>query len=324
MTLHEPIYVAGHKGLVGSAIVRALHEAGHTNLLIQTKQQLDLTVQDDVMKWFGRERPQTVFLAAAKVGGIHANSEFPGDFARENLSIAINVTDACRVHGVKRLVFLGSACIYPKHADNPIQEESLLSGPLEPTNAPYAIAKIAGLTLVSAYRKQFGMPGVSLMPANLYGPGDNFHPTHSHVIPGLMRRFHEAKVHGSPEVAVWGTGRASREFLHVDDLAEACLMIATKDSATDLLNVGSGEEVEIGELARLIAKVVGYSGRILFDHSKPDGTPRRVLDSTKIRRLGWKPQKNLAQGLSDTYQWCLETGVFAPRESRTASFERAM
>jgi GDP-L-fucose synthase len=300
--LRGPIYVAGHRGLVGAAIVRELTRLG-APLITKTHAALDLTNQAAVRAFFDTERPAAVFLAAAKVGGIHANDTYPADFIRDNLLISANVIDAARNAGVAKLVFLGSSCIYPRLAPQPIREESLLTGPLEPTNQWYAIAKIAGIKMCQAYRRQYGFSAISLMPTNLYGPGDNFTPVNSHVIPGLMRRFHEAKRDGAPEVAVWGTGNALREFLHVDDMARAAVACFLDYDDAEIVNIGSGQEVTIRELAEHMAAVTGYTGRIVFDASKPDGTPRKALDIGRLRSLGWEPTYTLATGLAETYRW---------------------
>jgi len=304
-TLPGPVYVAGHRGLVGAAIVRALRKQGR-EVVTRTHAELDLTDQAAVRAFFNDVRPAAVFLAAAKVGGIHANDAYPADFIRDNLLIQTNVIDAAYKAAVQKLVFLGSSCIYPKLAPQPMREDCLLTGPLEPTNQWYAIAKIAGIKMCQAYRRQYGFPAISLMPTNLYGPGDNFTPVNSHVIPGLMRRFHEAKIAGQDAVAVWGTGRALREFLHVDDMAAAALLCFERYDDEEIINVGSGEEVTIAELATLMAKVTGYQGRIAFDADKPDGTPRKALDIGRLASLGWKPAVSLAAGLAQTYQWFLD------------------
>ncbi len=300
-----PIYVAGHRGLVGSAIARALTGLGR-EVLTRTHAELDLTDQAAVRAFFERKRPGAVFLAAAKVGGIHANNTYPADFIRDNLLIQTNVIDAAWRSGVARLVFLGSSCIYPRLAPQPIREEHLLTGPLEPTNEPYAVAKIAGIKMCQAYRRQYGFSAISLMPTNLYGPGDNFDAVNSHVIPGLLRRFHEAVREGREEVAVWGTGRARREFLHVDDMARAAIACFERYDAEEIINIGSGEEVTIAELAGLMAQVTGFGGRVAFDASKPDGTPRKALDISRLSALGWRPSISLKQGLAETYRWFLE------------------
>jgi GDP-L-fucose synthase len=300
------IYVAGHTGLVGSALLRRLRAAGHGSLLTPTRSQLDLTLADQVNEFFREERPEYVFLAAARVGGIMANSTYPVEFLRENLLIQLNVLHAAAEVGVERLLFLGSSCIYPKHAPQPMKEEHLLTGPLEPTNEPYAIAKIAGIKLCQAYARQHGADFISVMPTNLYGPGDNFDLQTSHVLPALLRKFHEAKEEGHQEVEIWGTGRPRREFMHVDDLADACLFLLQHPAPPDLINVGIGRDISIRELAELIQEVVGYRGRLRFDSTKPDGTPRKLLDVSAISRLGWTAQVPLRDGIEATYQWYRE------------------
>jgi len=297
------IYVAGHRGLVGSALVRRLELEGYRNLVVRTRQELDLRDPGAVDRFFGQEKPEYVFLAAAKVGGIWANARYPAEFIRDNLQIQVNVIDAAYRHGVKKLLFLGSSCIYPKHAPQPLKEEYLLTGPLEATNEAYAVAKIAGLKMVQAYRRQYGFCGICLMPSNLYGPGDNFDPETSHVLPALIRRFHEAKVGGAPEVVVWGTGTPRREFLHVDDLADAAVFLMRHYDDERPINVGVGEDVTIRELAELVAEVVGYRGRIVFDPSKPDGTPRKLLDVSRLHALGWRARIPLSEGVRQTYEW---------------------
>ncbi|KAL7224421.1 hypothetical protein ACSBR1_025800 [Camellia fascicularis] len=300
------IFVAGHRGLVGSAIVNKLRQLGFTNLLLRSHSHLDLTRQSAVEAFFAAENPQFVILAAAKVGGIHANNTYPADFIAINLQIQTNVIDSAYRHGVKKLVFLGSSCIYPKFAPQPIPEDALLTGPLEPTNEWYAVAKIAGIKMCQAYRIQYNWDAISAMPTNLYGPNDNFHPENSHVLPALMRRFHEAKVSGAKEVVVWGTGSPLREFLHVDDLADAVVFLMEKYSGLGHVNVGSGKEVTIKELAELVKEVVGFEGELVWDTSKPDGTPRKLMDSSKLSGLGWVPKISLRDGLVDTYKWYLE------------------
>lgn len=300
------IYVAGHRGLVGSAILRRLQEEGYVNLVIRTRWELDLTDQQGVYRFFEEERPEYVFLAAAKVGGILANATYPADFIRENLLIQTHVIDAAYRYGVKKLLFLGSSCIYPKFAPQPMREEHLLTGPLEPTNEAYAVAKIAGIKTIQAYRRQHGFNGICLMPTNLYGPGDNFDLETSHVIPALIRKFHEAKVSGKGEVVVWGTGTPRREFLYVDDLADAALFLMLHYDEEEIINVGVGEDISIRELAELVAQVVGFSGRIVFDPSKPDGTPRKLLAVSRLFSLGWRPKVSLEEGLRRTYLWFLE------------------
>jgi GDP-L-fucose synthase len=302
----DSIFVAGHRGLVGAALVRGLRAAGFTNLLLRTSAELDLREQAAVRQFFATERPKYVFLAAAKVGGIWANQTSPADFIRDNLQIQTNVIDAAYRSGVQKLLFLGSSCIYPKFAAQPIREQSLLSGSLEPTNEFYAIAKIAGLKMCAAYRRQYGFDAISAMPTNLYGPGDNFNPETSHVIPALLRKFHAAKMHGEKEVVVWGTGAPRREFLHVDDLASACLHLMQNYSAEGCVNVGCGEDLSILELAGLVADVTEFGGRIVFDDSRPDGTPRKLLDTSLLESLGWAPSIPLRQGLEETYRWYAE------------------
>jgi len=302
MKVESKIYIAGHRGMVGSAIVRELNRRGFRNLIVRTSKELDLTRQDAVEAFFSKERPDGVILAAAKVGGILANAQDLTGFLYQNLMIEANVIRAAAENGATKLLFLGSSCIYPKLAPQPLKEEYLLTGALEPTNEAYAIAKIAGLKLAEYYNHEHKREFISVMPSNLYGPGDNYHPNQSHVIPGLIRRFHEAKTNGLPEVKVWGTGTPLREFLHVDDLARACVFLFEKYGAPGFLNVGSGEEITIRALAQLVAEVVGFKGRIVFDTSKPDGTPRKVMDSSRIRTLGWKPEISLREGLNGAYQ----------------------
>jgi GDP-L-fucose synthase len=300
------IYVAGHRGLVGSAIVRRLQREGYNNLLLASSGDPDLRDQRAVNEFFARQKPDYVFLAAAKVGGILANSTQPAEFLFDNLAIQTNVIDASWRNGVRKLLFLGSSCIYPKFAPQPIREESLLTGALEPTNEAYAIAKIAGLKLAQAYRAQYGFPAISLMPTNLYGPGDNFDPEKSHVLPALIRRFHEAVVSGAREVVLWGTGTPRREFLHVDDLAAAACFAMKHYDGAEPLNVGTGEDLLIAELAEMVARTVGYTNEIRFDPSKPDGTPRKLLDVSKFTALGWRASISLAEGLASTYAWYRE------------------
>jgi len=300
------IYVAGHRGLVGSAIVRRLEKSGYSRLVLRTSRELDLTRQADVERFFEEERPEYVFLAAARVGGIHANNTYPADFIRDNLLIQTNVIDAAYRAGVRKLQFLGSSCIYPREAPQPITEDALLTGPLEKTNESYAVAKIAGIKLCQALRRQHGFDAISVMPTNLYGPNDNFHPVNSHVIPGLLRRFHEARAAGAPEVEVWGTGRATREFLHVDDLADALVFLMRNYSGEGVVNVGSGREMTIAELADRIAEAVGYQGVVRFGAPDLDGTPRKALDNSRIAAMGWKPGIDFREGLAGTYRWYLE------------------
>lgn len=300
------IYVAGHRGLVGSAIVKKLLQLGFTNLILKTHKELDLTRQSDVESFFAAEKPEFVILAAAKVGGIHANNTYPAEFISINLQIQTNVIHSSYINGVKKILFLGSSCIYPKIAPQPITEEALLTGPLEPTNEWYAVAKIAGIKMCQAYRLQYNWDAISGMPTNLYGPNDNFHPENSHVLPALMRRFHEAKVSGAKEVVVWGTGSPLREFLHVDDLADAVVFMMENYSGLVHINVGSGQEVTIKELAELVKEVVGFEGELVWDATKPDGTPRKLMDSSKLADLGWVPKVSLKDGLVDTYKWYVE------------------
>lgn len=297
------IFIAGHRGLVGSAIARKLESNGHRNLLRRTRAELDLRDQGAVERFFAAEKPEYVFLAAAKVGGIMANATYPADFLYENLAIQNNVIHLAWKYGVRKLVFLGSSCIYPKFAPQPISEDSLLTGPLEATNEAYAIAKIAGLKLCAAYRAQYGFPAISLMPTNLYGPGDNFDLEKSHVLPALIRRFHEARMGGAAEVTLWGTGTPRREFLHVDDLAAAACFLMVHYDGAQPLNVGTGQDLTIAELAALVASVVGYQGRIVYDASKPDGTPRKLLDVSCIHALGWQARIPLHEGIASTYKW---------------------
>ena len=297
------VFVAGHRGLVGSAIVRRLQVEGERKLVLRSRQQLDLTNQTDVEEFFASERLDYVFLAAARVGGIHANDSYPAEFLRDNLAIQTNVIHSAWRHGVRKLCFLGSSCIYPKLAPQPLREEYLLTGPLEPTNEWYAVAKIAGLKMCQAYRRQYGFDAISLMPTNLYGPGDNFHPLNSHVLPALIRRFHEAKQRGDREVTVWGSGAPRREFLHVDDLADAAVFLMQNYSGEGFINVGVGQDLSIIELAQLVADIVGFSGSIVTDPSKPDGTFRKLLDVSRLRRMGWQHSTTLEEGIISTYRW---------------------
>jgi GDP-L-fucose synthase len=309
MNKDSRLFVAGHGGLVGSAIHRRLQSDGHTNILTRTRAQLDLRDQTGVEELFRREQPEYVFLSAAKVGGIYANSTFPADFMRDNLQIQSNIIDSAYRHGTKKLMFLGSSCIYPKLAPQPVSEPSLLTGPLEPTNEWYAIAKIAGLKMCQAYRRQYGFNAISVIPTNLYGPGDNFDSQNSHVVPALIRRFHEAKCRGEAKVAVWGTGTPRREFLHVDDLADACVFLMDGYDSEEHINVGWGEDISVRDLAMLIREIVGYTGEIQFDASKPDGTPRKLLDVGRLRSRGWAPRIALRAGLESVYLWFLEAGA---------------
>jgi GDP-L-fucose synthase len=299
------IYVAGHTGLVGSALLRRLQAGAASQLLVRTRAELDLTDAAAVDAFFRAERPQFVFLAAAKVGGIVANDTYPADFIRDNLAIQLNVIDAAWRHGTQKLLFLGSSCVYPKHAPQPMKEEHLLTGPLEPTNEPYAIAKIAGIKMCEAYRRQYGASFITTMPTNLYGPHDNFDLETSHVLPALIRRFHEAKEAGAPAVTLWGTGTPRREFLHVDDLADACVHLMLHYDGAEPVNIGWGRDIEIRELAALVARAVGYEGRVEWDASRPDGTPRKLLDTSRLTALGWTPRIGLEDGVRDTYGWFL-------------------
>jgi GDP-L-fucose synthase len=305
MNPESSIFVAGHRGLVGSAIVRRLQAAGFRNLVLRARNELNLTRQSAVESFFAEVRPEYVFFAAAKVGGILANDSFPAEFLQDNLVIQTNIIDAAYRNGARKLLFLGSSCIYPKHAPQPIPEDSLLTGPLEPTNEWYAIAKIAGLKMCQAYRKQYGFNAISAMPTNLYGPGDNFSLKSSHVLPALLRKIHEAKEAGATEVEVWGTGRPRREFLHVDDLADACVFLMRNYDGDGWVNVGWGRDETIAELADTIRQVVGFTGSLRFDSSKPDGTPRKLLDTTRLTSLGWSPKIGLEAGIRSTYEWFL-------------------
>lgn len=303
MDTSESIYVAGHAGLVGSAITRRLRAAGYENILMRTRQELDLTRQPDVERFFAEVRPAYVFLAAAKVGGIHANDTYPADFIRDNLQLQTNIIDAAYRHGARKLLFLGSSCVYPKIAPQPMREDCLLSGPLEPTNEWYAIAKISGIKMCQAYRRQYGFSAICAMPTNLFGPGDNFSLQTSHVLPALIRKFHEAHVAGAPTVVVWGSGKPRREFLHVDDLADAVVFLMQRYEDPVPINVGVGEDLSIAELAELVARIVGFRGRIELDPDKPDGTPRKLLDVSRLSALGWRPRISLEEGIRMTYDW---------------------
>lgn len=306
------IFVAGHRGLAGSAITRHLQASGFHNLLLRTRAELDLLDPQAVNSFFAKERPEYVFLAAAKVGGIWANTAYPAEFIRDNLVLQTNVIDAAYRHQAAKLLFLGSSCIYPKFAPQPLKEEYLLTGPLETSNEWYAIAKIAGIKTCEAYRQQYGFTAISIMPSNLYGPGDNFDLQTSHVLPSLMRRFHEAKVSQLPSVTLWGTGSPKREFLHVDDLASAAVFLMQNYNEKEFINVGVGEDISIADLAKLVASIVEYSGEFLFDPSKPDGTPRKLLDSTRLHSLGWRHSISLAAGIRSTYQWFLSSQAGQP------------
>lgn len=318
MKLTDKVYIAGHRGLVGSALMRNLQTKGYVNLLTRTHAELDLTNQADVEAFFAHEKPDYVFLAAAKVGGIHANNEYPAEFIRDNLAIQTNVIHAAYQNQVKRLLFLGSSCIYPKFAPQPMKEEYLLTGPLEPTNRPYALAKIAGIEMCWSYNRQYGTQYLAAMPTNLYGPGDNYHPENSHVIPALIRKFHEAKINGSPTVTVWGTGTPKREFMYSEDMADACVylmnlpgeeyqtLLGSDEAKTGrfeppLVNIGVGEDVTIRELAETVKQVVGFEGEIVFDTSKPDGTPRKLMDVSRLHAMGWRTGAGLKQGLASAY-----------------------
>ena len=295
------IYVAGHRGMVGSALVRALQTRGCTNLVLRTRHELDLCDAVAVRSFFDQEKPEVVVVAAARVGGIHANATYPAEFIHENLASAHNLIHEAYRHSAKRLLFLGSSCIYPREAPQPMKEECLLSGPLEPTTEAYAIAKIAGLKLCQFYRQQYGVLFHSAMPTNLYGPGDNYHSENSHVLPALLRRFHEAKISGAPSVTLWGTGKSMREFLHVDDLATALLLLLESEQPADWINVGSGTDVTIRELAELIARIIGFQGSLEWDSTRPDGTPRKLMDSSKLFGMGWRPQFDLEAGIRHAY-----------------------
>jgi GDP-L-fucose synthase len=303
MQKSHKIFIAGHRGLVGSALCRRLTAEGFDNLVARTRGELDLRRDDAVRAFFNLERPDVVVFAAAKVGGIKANTDAPVEFLLDNLDIQNNVIRAAHTYGVKKLLFLGSSCIYPKFAPQPIPESALLTGPLEPTNEAYAIAKIAGIKLCQSYRREYGADFISAMPTNLYGPNDNFDLDSSHVMPALIRKAHEAKIADAKEMIVWGSGDPRREFLHVDDLAAACVYLLQNYDDADIINVGSGEDISIRELAELICEVVGFQGRIAWDRSKPDGTPRKLLDVSKIRGLGWQPTISLREGLTRTYEW---------------------
>ena len=318
MDLNDKIYIAGHRGLVGSAIVRQLESRGFTNLLMRTHKELDLTNQAQVQSFFQQERPDYVILAAAKVGGIHANNTYPADFIYQNMMIEANVINSAYENQVKRLLFLGSTCIYPKAVEQPMREDALLTDVLEPTNEPYALAKIAGIKLCESYNRQHGTDFRSVMPTNLYGINDNFHPENSHVIPALMRRFHEAKINNDAKVIVWGTGKAMREFLYVDDMAQASLFVLELDEQIyqantkpmlSHINVGTGKDVTIREVAEIMKEVVGYKGKLAFDTIKPDGALRKLIDVTRLKNMGWSYTVNLKEGLEKTYEWYLSEVV---------------
>ncbi len=309
MDKNAKIYVAGHRGLVGSALVRVLQKEGFNNLLLKTRQELDLLDQKAVADFFQREKPEYVFLAAAKVGGIIANDLYPAEFIYENLVIETNIIHSAYQSGVKKLLFLGSSCIYPKFAAQPIKEDYLMTGALEATNAPYAVAKIAGVYMCQAYREQYGADFISLMPTNLYGQNDNFNPETSHVLPAMIYKFHTAKKEGAKEVVLWGTGTPKRDFLHVDDLARASLFLMENYSEGDIVNIGSGDDISIKDLAETVKAVVGYEGEVVWDSSKPDGTPRKVLDVSKLSSLGWQPEFPLKKGIDAVYSWALENSA---------------
>ncbi|PWJ40942.1 GDP-L-fucose synthase [Sediminitomix flava] len=302
MNKDSKIYIAGHRGMVGSAILRRLEKNGCRNILVRTSKELDLRNQEEVANFFESEKPEYVFLAAAKVGGIHANNTYRGEFLYDNLMIQNNVIHQSYVHGVKKLMFLGSSCIYPKMAPQPLQEDYLLTGELEPTNEPYAIAKIAGIKMCDAYRSQYGCNFISVMPTNLYGPNDNYDLNNSHVLPALLRKFHEAKVNGDSEVVCWGTGTPMREFLHADDLADACFFLMQNYNEEGLVNIGTGTDVTIKELAETIKETVGFEGELVWDASKPDGTPRKLMNVDKLKSLGWEYSIDLCDGISSVYQ----------------------
>ena len=305
MQPESSIFVAGHRGLVGSAIVRRLRAGGFHNLVLRDRTELDLTRQGAVERFFAEARPEYVFFAAAKVGGILANNNYPAEFIQDNLVIQTNIIDSAYRNGTRKLLFLGSSCIYPKFAPQPMPEDCLLTGPLEPTNEWYAIAKIAGLKMCQAYRRQYGFNAISAMPTNLYGPGDNFSLKNAHVLPALLRKIHEAKEAGAAEVEVWGTGKPRREFLHVDDLADACLFLMRNYDGDGWVNVGWGRDETIAELADTLRRVIGFQGALRFDTSKPDGTPRKLLDTTRLTELGWSPKIGLETGIRSTYEWFL-------------------
>ncbi len=306
MNKNSKIYIAGHKGLVGSAIVRRLIDEGYENIITKSRDELDLLNKEKVSQFFKKETPEYIFLAAAKVGGILGNSKYPADFIYQNLEIQNNILHNAHINNVKKLIFLGSSCIYPKMSQQPIKEEYLLTGSLEETNKPYAIAKIAGIIACESYNRQHGTRFIPVMPTNLYGPNDNFDLETSHVLPALLRKFHEAKINSQDSVSVWGTGSASREFLHVDDLADALVFLMKNHYDNEMVNIGTGQDLSIKQVAELIGNIVGFKGNIKWDTSKPDGTPRKLLDVDKLRSLGWRHQIELEQGLKDYYRWFLE------------------
>ena len=311
MEKDSKIYVAGHRGLVGSAIMRRLKAEGYKNLLTHTHAELELTRQEKVEEFFHEERPVYVFLAAARVGGIYANNTYPAEFIYSNLTIQTNIIHASYLCEVKKMLFLGSSCIYPKNCPQPMKEEYLLSGHLEPTNEPYAVAKIAGIKMCQAYNRQYGTNFLSVMPTNLYGPNDNFDLKTSHVLPALIRKFHEAKTKGLSEVEIWGTGSPMREFLHVDDLADACLFLMNNYSKSKIINIGTGKDLTIKELAEMIARIVGFEGRLLFNSIKPDGVPKKLLDMSRLHSFGWRARIGLEQGIAKTYKWYVENVVLS-------------
>lgn len=316
MKKDSKIFVAGHRGMVGSALVRKLQSEGYTNIITKSRKELDLTNQFQVNHFFHFERPEYVFLAAAKVGGIKANNDFKADFIYQNLMIQTNVINASYQNGVKKLLFLGSSCIYPKMAPQPLKEEYLLSGKLESSNDAYAIAKISGIKMCQSFNVQYGTNFISVMPTNLYGQGDNYHLENSHVMPALIRKFHEAKTAGNPEVEIWGSGKPMREFLYVDDLAEACLFLMLNYNDSEIVNIGTGEDISIKDLSQLIKEVVGFSGTIIYDSSKPDGTPRKLLDVSKIHELGWSHKTDLKRGIELTYKHFLNESLLLPEMGR--------
>ncbi len=303
MNKNSKIYVAGHRGLVGSAIVRNLQEKGYKNLILKTRKELDLLDTKKVEAFFKKEKPEYVFLAAAKVGGIMANKTYPADFIYENLTVQNNIIHSSYLNGVKKLLFLGSSCIYPRMAPQPIKEEYLLSGELEPTNKGYAVAKIAGIITCQSYNKQYGTNFISVMPTNLYGPNDNFDLENAHVLPAMIRKFEEAKEADKKEVGMWGTGKAKREFLYADDLADACFFLMDTYNSSEIINIGTGEDVSIKELAKMVNKIVGFNGKIVWDKTKPDGAPRKLLNVDKLHRLGWRHRVELEDGIKETYEW---------------------
>lgn len=321
MSLDSSVFVAGHRGLVGSAIVRRLKAAGKQTILTATREQLDLRDQAAVNYWFRAHRPEYVYLVAGTVGGIVANSSRPAEFIYDNLMIHATVVHAAHQFGVKKLLYLGSSCIYPRMCPQPMKEEHLLSGPLEPTNEPYAVAKIAGIKLCQSYRRQYGSNFISAMPTNLYGPNDNFDLTQSHVLPALIRKFHEAKISGDRDVTIWGTGSARREFLHVDDLADACLFLMERYDEPEHINVGTGEDLTIRELAEMLRDTIHPQARLVFDAAKPDGSPRKLLDVSKLHRLGWRHRIELREGVASTYAWFLEHLETIRCESAPASLQ---